>query len=169
VIINLISKGAAEVKIPLEAAKVSTTIRNALNIDDVDEEQDLDGENVLLTSIEEKVLHKVVEFCKYYHKEKMTPIENPIRSVEMTDLVQPWYVDFCRLAEREMLQKLLTAANFLDIQPLLELACLAMALLLRGKSKANIRQMFNLTPHVSEEERKEIEEENRMQASALSK
>lgn len=57
----------------------------------------------------------------------MTPIETPLKSSKLEDLVQPWYAEYVQV-EQSLLFELVTAANFMDIKPLLDLTCLAVSI-----------------------------------------
>ena len=51
-------------------------------------------------------------------------------------VTQQWYRDFCAEdnLERDLLYEVLRAGNYLDIRPLLDLACLKLAFQLQGKN-----------------------------------
>lgn len=49
-----------------------------------------------------------------------------------------WYRNFVSGIEREMLFELLTAANYMDIKPLLDLACLRVTFELSQKSAEEV-------------------------------
>jgi S-phase kinase-associated protein 1 len=51
----------------------------------------------------------------------------------MASVVDPWYADYINL-EQEVLFELIMASNYLDIKPLLELACAKVASLIKNKS-----------------------------------
>ena len=73
----------------------------------------------------------------------MTPITTPIKSPKINKVVQQWQADFVRDLELEFLFELVTAAVYLDIQPLLDLTCLAVAVIIQGKTAAEMRAFFN--------------------------
>lgn len=89
--------------------------------DTLTEDDDEDNENVEvpLPNVSSEVLQKVIEFCKHYTlEEEMTPIQTPLRSPKLEELVQEWYSDFVKVP-RNLLFDLVAAANFMDIKPLL--------------------------------------------------
>lgn len=51
---------------------------------------------------------------------------------------QEWYRTFVAQIEREMLFELLTAANYMDIKPLLDLACLRVTFELSQKTAEEV-------------------------------
>ena len=58
----------------------------------------------------------------------------------MSDVTTPWYAEFVNL-DQEILFELILAANYLDIKPLLELACAKVASLIKNRS---IPEMLHL-------------------------
>jgi S-phase kinase-associated protein 1 len=122
--------------------------------DDSDEVKDIP-----LPNVSASVLQKVIEFCKHYQEEAMTAIQTPLKSSKLEELVQQWYADFVKI-EKNMLFDLVAAANFMDIKPLLDLTCLAVSILIKGKSAAELREMFNISSDFSPEEDAQIKKEN---------
>lgn len=64
-------------------------------------------------------------FAHLQHK-TVTPITTPLQSMEMAKIVQSWYAEFVEV-DQTTLFELVTAANFMDIKPLLDLTCLAVS------------------------------------------
>jgi hypothetical protein len=91
------------------------------------------------------VLSKVIEFCTHYVTvEKMDEIQRPFQSNKLGQIVkQDWYVKFVEL-DIQFLIRLVNAANYLEINPLLNLTILATALSFDGKSENEIRKIFHL-------------------------
>ena len=56
---------------------------------------------------------------------------------------QEWYRTFVDAIEREMLFELLTAANYMDIKPLLDLACLRVTFELSQKTAEEVSRSIN--------------------------
>jgi len=114
-------------------------------------------EKVPLLNVSTEELRKIIEFCSHYHKEPMTPIHAPFESDNIEDLVQCWYAEFVTKvtkSSQEELFRLVAAANYLDIKPLLDLTVVAVASLIKGaspefeqeeKPRAYIRKMFSLS------------------------
>ncbi len=61
----------------------------------------------------------------------------------MSDLIQEWYANFIQV-EQPMLFELILASNYMDIRPLLELMCATIAIMIKGKSQAEIKKIFNI-------------------------
>lgn len=58
----------------------------------------------------------------------------------------------CQLTLKLIDIDLVAAANFMDIKPLLDLTCLAVSIMIKGKSAAELREMFNISPEFTPEE-----------------
>jgi len=105
-----------------------------------------------LPNVKATVLAKVIEYCTHYKQvESMTSITTPLKSNRIEEIVQEWYADFVNV-DQTLLFELVTAANFMDIKALLDLTCLAVSVLIKGKSAEEIRRIFNISNDFSPEE-----------------
>ena len=144
---------------------MSTLIKDTVGDDDRDEDDDATpAPSIPLPNVSSDVLHKVISFCDHHQTEPMTAITTPLRSNVLKDLVQEWYNNFVDV-EKEMLFALVAAANYLDIKELLDLTCLAVSILIKGKSAKELREMFNIEAELTEEERAQIQQENNQWAA----
>ena len=97
----------------------------------IDEDADEDEvQEIPLPNVRSAVLTKVIEYCTHYQADPMTPITTPLKSSKVEEVVQQWYADFVKV-EQVLLFELVTAANFMDIKPLLDLACFAVAVFIK--------------------------------------
>ena len=71
-----------------------------------------------------------------------------------------WDADFVNI-EQETLFELILAANYMDIKSLLDLTCAKVASMIKGKTPEQIRQTFNIRKDFTEEEEKQIIDENK--------
>jgi len=134
---------------------VATTIE-----DDADDDDD-EVREIPLPNVKDEVLKKVLHYCTYYiEKEPMTAISTPLKSSKIEDLVQTWYADFVKV-EQGLLFELVTAANFMDIKPLLDLTCLAVSVFIKGKQASELRAIFNISNDFTPEEEAQVREENK--------
>jgi S-phase kinase-associated protein 1 len=138
-------------------AKMSQLVAETLEGDEDDDSDEV--KDIPLPNVAANVLAKVIEYCKHYQEEPMTAIQTPLKSSKLEDLVQQWYADFVKI-EKNMLFDLVAAANFMDIKPLLDLTCLAVSILIKGKSAVELREMFNISSEFSPEEDAQIKKEN---------
>lgn len=109
------------------AMSMSGTIRSHL-----ENRVDSGTNKVPLENINSSTLLKVLEFCSVHSKICAIP----------TSILQ-WDEKFIRLEPSELCE-LASAAYYLEIRPLVDLTCRAIAKLLKGKSPAEIRRTFNI-------------------------
>jgi len=155
------SKDGETFEVPRKVAMMSKLVKDTFSDDDDDddEEEETETKEVPLPNVSANVLKKVIEYCTHFQEEEMTPIQTPLKASTLDELVQPWYANFVKV-DRNMLFDLVAAANFMDIKPLLDLTCLAVSIMIKGKSAQELRQMFNLSGELSAEELAEAQREN---------
>ena len=132
---------------------MSTLVATTIDDDGVDDEDE--AREIPLPNVKDSVLSKVIEYCTHYKEEPMTPIQTPLKSSKIEDLVQPWYTNFVKV-DQALLFELVTAANFMDIKPLLDLTCLAVSVLIKGKQASELRQIFNISNDFTPEEEAQV-------------
>ena len=100
---------------------------NLLNLKDsgVDDKIPLPNVNI-------KNLKKVLDYCIYHKKDDPPEIEKPLKSNNLADAVCQWDVDYMNIEKIEEIFELISAANYLDIKSLMELACAKIATLIKG-------------------------------------
>jgi len=143
-------------KVHSDVAKLSKLVESLLDEDDDGE----DEPTIPIPNVKATVLSKVIEYCTYYKtQEAMQPVQTPLKSSKTEEVVQKWYADFVKV-DRVLLFELVTAANYMDIKPLLDLTCFAVAVLIKGKSAEEIRKIFNISNDYTPEEEEEVRQEN---------
>ena len=137
-------------EVSMKVARMSKLVESTFD-EDSDDEDETEVKEIPLPNVSGDVLKKVIEYCNYYqNEEEMTPIQTPLKSCELDELVQAWYANFVQV-DQQMLFDLVAAANFMDIKPLLDLTCLAVSILIKGKSAEELRSMFNISEEDGEE------------------
>jgi S-phase kinase-associated protein 1 len=155
-----ISREGTVYEVPRNVALMSGLVRETLGDDDDDADTtDPNMPDIPLPNVSADVLEKVIEYCRYYQDDEMRTIQTPLNSNKLEELVQEWYADFVKI-DKNQLFDLVAAANFMDVKPLLDLTCLAVSILIKGKSASELRQMFNISNEFSSEERAQIERNN---------
>lgn len=129
--------------------------------DEDDDEDESSLPDIPLPNVSADVLAKVIEYCKFYQEDNMRSIQTPLASNRLEDLVQEWYAEFVKV-DKNLLFDLVAAANFMDIKPLLDLTCLAVSILIKGKSAGELRTMFNISSEFSAEEKAQIARDVRL-------
>jgi len=149
--VTLESSDGTKYSLPYSAAKLSNTVKDAQGDLDDDEEME-EPREVKIPKVASRCLEKVVAFLKHYREEPMDVIKTPLEENEFSKVIkQEWYRDFATGVDQPMLFELLTAANYMAIQPLLDLTCLQVSCQLMGKSAEEIRTVLNI-PRLSPEE-----------------
>mmetsp|Transcript_20105 Transcript_20105/g.30231 ORF Transcript_20105/g.30231 Transcript_20105/m.30231 type:complete len:190 (+) Transcript_20105:3237-3806(+) len=152
----LISKEGKSFQIPADVAKMSELVKSMMEDDD-------DTSEFPLPNVTSVVLERVIEYCRYHSQEEpMAEIPKPLgKDVKMADVVSEWYANFTEQLEQVELFELILAANYMDIAPLMNLACATVANMIEGMTVDEIRTTFNITNDFSPEEGAQIREENK--------
>jgi hypothetical protein len=112
--------------------------------DFIDELNDENIEDIPILRVRSQVLDMIVGFMIHYDIDPMVTIKKPLVSNNIGDVVQHWYAVFIEHMNKDMLYDLVNAANYMHIQPLLELACAGVAISINDKTTADIAQQFYL-------------------------
>jgi S-phase kinase-associated protein 1 len=115
-------------------------------------------DDIPLPDIKYDILKKVVEYLAHYKDKEPQQIPKPLPSQDLKEVTDEWDVNFINGMELDSVFDLINAANYMDISSLLDLACAKIASLMKGKSAAEIRAMFNIECDLTEDELKEYEE-----------
>lgn len=138
-----------------QIADKSILIKNMiddLNPDGLTEDFEIPTPNVRST-----VLSKVLEWCEYH---KNTPFpDDDDEDARKSAPVDEWDRTFLKV-DQEMLYEIISAANYLNIRPLLDASCKIVAELIRNKSPEELRRTFNIVNDFSPEEEAAIRREN---------
>ena len=98
---------------------------------------------ISLTNIKGNVLEKVVEFLNYHYTVPVKEICRPLKSDNMNEIVSEWDANYINIDDK-LLFDLITAVNYLDIKPLLDLTCAKVASEMKGRSIEEIKERFNI-------------------------
>ena len=142
--VKLKSKQEDLFEVETKAAFRSITIKNMV------EDTGLDI-NVPVPMVDSSTLVKVIEYLKYHQRAE----EETIPEDEQTR----WDKDYVKVDDETLFNTIL-AANYLDIKPLLDLTCKAVADEIKGKSPEEIRVRFNIKNDFTPEEEEEVKREN---------
>ena len=142
--VKLKSKQEDLFEVEIKAAFRSITIKNMV------EDTGLDI-HVPVPMVDSLTLVKVIEYLKYHQQAE----EETIPEDEQTR----WDKDYIRVDDETLFNTIL-AANYLDIKPLLDLTCKAVADEIKGKSPEEIRLRFNIKNDFTPEEEEEVKREN---------
>ena len=142
--VKLLSKEQEGFEVPKEVALRSVTVK------DMTDDTGMDTP-VPLPMVSSKVLTSVIEYCTYHHRAEKEETPEDERRV--------WDQAFVKVDD-EALFSLILAANYLNIKPLLDLVCKAVADEIKGKTPDEIRARFNIKNDFTPEEEAEVQKEN---------
>lgn len=152
--LKLQSKEGKEFTVSKKAAELSNLIKNTL--------VDMTSEDTIpLLEVDEKSLERIVVYLNKWNGETPPEIDKPLKSGLMKEVTDEWSAGFVDDLTLEGLTNLTVAANFMEIIPLLDLACAKLASLCKDKTEEEIFKSFGITETFSEEERQKIREENK--------
>ena len=151
--VKLMTSDGELVEVEKDVAQHSVLIRGI--IEDSGAEEDIP-----LPQVKKAILEKIIVYCKYITQNAAPEIDKPLRSNQLSDVVNEWYADYVNV-EQELLFELILAANFLDIKSLLELACAKVASVIKGMTIPEIRDYFHIENDFTPEEEAQIMDENR--------
>lgn len=109
--------------------------------------------------VTEAVLKKVIEWCGHHRNDPPSTGEEDTDARKKTTDVDEWDVKFMQV-DQEMLFEIILAANYLDIKRLLDVGCMTVADMIKGKSPEEIRKTFNIQNDFTPEEEEQIRREN---------
>lgn len=140
-----VSRDLTKLPVAKEAALLSNVVASML-----DDEQ-CDDNEVPVSNVSDAVLRKVVDFLEYHAHSPMSRLPRPLPDTDLTKCVSPsWYASFALALDADTIQEVAMAANFLDIPPLLDLACATIATTLKDKTVEELCAFFSLPLPVSQ-------------------
>ena len=133
-----------EFTVPRAVAAVSVTLKNMM--------EDCDTATAMpLPSVRGSVLTTVLAFCAHYVAAAADDATVAVDS--------DWGRKLAGLERAELFDVIL-AANYLDVAPLLNLACHIVANMIKGKTVEEIRAIFGIDNDFTPEEEEEVRREN---------
>jgi len=145
-------------KVDSRAASMSMLIKGI-----VDDDAGGIDEEIPLPNVKSAIFCKVIEYCMFHKDQPVSIIDRPLKSANLTECgVSAWDCKYIDSVEQEVVFELIAAANFLDIQGLLDLGVAKIASMIKGRTVEEIRTTFNITSDdLTPEEEAQIQEETR--------
>ena len=145
-----------KIDIDQEVANKSPVLKSM--IEDTGKEGD-----IVIPNIKAPILRKVIEYCTHYRNSKPKDIKKPLLRRNLVENgVDQWDANFINLDQTEELIDLVVAANFLDIESLLDLGCAKIAVMIKDKSVEEIREFLDIDNDFTAEEEKRVNEESKV-------
>ncbi|KAJ2492175.1 hypothetical protein IWW37_001623 [Coemansia sp. RSA 2050] len=114
-------------------------------------------EPIPLPNVSGDILVEIVRYCRY-HKDDAR-LSNSVPDILQDDsLIEAWDRKFMNMDDSKML-KVISAADYLNIEPLVDLGCLAIAKIIRVLSVEEIRKRYNVVDDFTPEQREQIQKE----------
>ncbi|PWA64557.1 Skp1 domain-containing protein [Artemisia annua] len=113
------------------------------------------ADNVIpLDNIDSKTLSKIIEYCKKH-------AESPKKDEKAVEDLKSFDAEFAKV-DMPLIQDILMAANFLNIDNLIGLMCRTIADRIKGKTPEEIRKILNINKNdlLSPEQEAKAREEN---------
>ena len=163
------SKEHEIIKADLTAMQYAEIIKT---MTDLDFEEEF-GKPIPLPLVSTRELKRIITYCEYHvhgKEEKLKeidPIDCPIRSNNIYDIVPEWYANFISGMPREEVFELVKAANYLNVNTLIELCTVYIATDIIHKTPSEIREIFGITDDFTEEEKALFAKEHQWVKDAL--
>ena len=149
------SSDGEEIEVEKSVALLSKTVTNMI------EDQE-DSDRLPLANVRGEILKLTMHWCKKHAdavKKAGVTEETKLPAEERTEL-EKWDKEFAAVGDQTRLFELILAANYLDIKNLLDLMCLTVANMIKGKDPSEIRATFNIENDFTPEEEAEVRREN---------
>lgn len=138
--LTLISSNNVKFNISRAAASISklltTVTNNSSNNDDCSDDKMKETHNVIeIHKINSLVLGIIVDFMDFYQQNVMPEIEQPLLHWEqfVENLGYDFYREYTNKSIAELLP-IIEAANYMEIDPLLNLTCVSLGSIMKGKT-----------------------------------
>ncbi|KAJ1500262.1 hypothetical protein HMI55_006813 [Coelomomyces lativittatus] len=152
---KLVSSDNQVVQVSRTIAERSVLLKNMM--DDIPSSEDAE---IPITNVTHRVLKKVLEYCEHHKDDPMVaPEQDFLEERRASDDIDDWDAEYINV-DQEFLFEIIMAANYLDIEPLLDLGCKTVANIIKGKSPEEIRKVFNIQNDFTPEEEAQIRREN---------
>ena len=148
--ITLVSSEDKQFKIAEKAAVRSKLLQGILT--------DYDKKEVPLKEIDSETLETIIKYLEHYVNGEPKEIPKPLQHRDLSKILDPWDYDFISKISIDNSIKLVNAANYMDIGPLLHLSCCRIASEMVDRPVEEVRKLFEIENDMTEEEMKEIDQ-----------
>jgi len=126
-----------------------------------DLKMDFESGELLIQDVNHNSLSLIVEYLKHYRDANPRNIESPISDdKELKDLTDEWDISFLSKIEEASLVELISAAEFMRVDPLHKLISAHIACKIRNMTAEQIVKFFQIEEDMTQEEMDKLEEED---------
>lgn len=129
-----------------------------------DEDDDSNTDIIPLPNVESKYFKEILKFLEILLTNELPKIQKPLIDSDMAKVLGEngkVYADYVSSYDTDTIFEIISASNYLDCKPLLNLMCAKVASEIKGKTPEEIRTKFNIENDFSPEEEAKIREENK--------
>ena len=132
--VTIVSDSGDKRVVERDVLTLSVTISNLI--------EDAGTENEIpLPNVDTQTLDKLIEYLTYHHA---NPTEHTAYEGKGLDEIGEWDLKYCGDMNNAILFKVILAANYLDINPLLHLTCKTVAKMIKGKKPSEIKDILKI-------------------------
>ena len=153
--ITVLTKEGKDIPIKKSSAMLSNLLKKQ-----IEEGKDKEGA-IPLSEVDEKIIDKIYEYLEHFNGKIPKEIEKPLQSNDMKDVTEDeWASNFVDKIPLEDLINLTTAASYMEINSLIDLCCAKLACMCQDKTEEEIFKVFNINETFTEDEKKQLREDN---------
>ncbi len=116
-----------------------------------------DNTEVPLPDVNGKTLKRIVDYLIHYENSEPKAIPKPLKNSHIDEILDEWDYNFIIEVPLDDSIDLLNAANYMDIPPLLQLACCRIASEMVDRPVEEVRELFGITCDMTKEEMEEMD------------
>jgi S-phase kinase-associated protein 1 len=151
--VKLTAKSGKEYSVPRKTAELSGLIKSNLIDYSIDQAIPLDD-------INDETLELVIKYLSNYEGTNPQEIEKPIKNTDITEITDKFSSDFINSLSLEELVDITAAANYMEIQSLLDLTCAKFATMVKDKNEEEVFKTFGITTPFTDDEKQKVLEAN---------
>ena len=115
---------------------------------------------IILAEVDEKIIGKIYEYLEHFNGQVPKDIEKPLQTDDMKNATDEWSANFVDKIPLDDLINLTTASSYMEISPLIDLCCAKLACMCQNKSEEEIFKVFNINETFTEDEKKQLKNDN---------
>lgn len=150
----LVTNDGKEIETRFEIVEQSAFLKETVESGEADDS----GKIVIPLTVESSVMAHVIEFCEYHVDNEFQGIFDALKSPDLTKIATDWDVEYLNNRDDDLLVKIISAANYLDIHDLLMLCCAKFAADLKKLTYDEIYEKFGLDKdlEITDDQRQEV-------------